>query len=68
MKIKKEVKELCIALRQAHTDNQKLKFEEIADILQDKYQFTAWQLLGLFENPPVIEYGNNNIDLVMECE
>lgn len=66
VKVKKEVKELCIALRQAHFDKQKLKFEQIADKLQKEYKFTAWQLLGLFENPPVIEYSDNNFSLVME--
>lgn len=68
MKVKKEVKELCVALIQAHRDKQLLKFKEIENILKNKYKFNSWQLLGLFENPPVIEYGDNNFGLVMENE
>ena len=64
--IKKEVRQLCYNLIQSHKNKENDKFKEIENILQTKYKFTTYQLLALFGNPPVIEYGDNNFSCVME--
>jgi len=63
--IKKEVRELCVQLRNTlNADSD--EFKRIEDVLKRKYKFTAWNLLALFENPPTIEYNDDNSTLVTE--
>jgi len=66
MKVKKEVKDLCVDLINAHKKGNKDEFKRIEGILENKYKFTPYSLLALFYNPPIIEYNDNNFSLVME--
>lgn len=65
-KIKQEVKDLCLKLRYA--DKNSKEFEDTQNILQTKYGFSAFSLLALFKNPPVIEYEFEQIKLIMDKE
>jgi len=65
-RIKQEVKELCLRLRQ--TDTKTKEFKELQSILETKYKFTPFNLLALFYNPPTIEYNEENVFLVTEEE
>lgn len=66
MKIKKEVRDLCLALIDAHKNKDTNKFIEIKGKLQEQYKFTPFSLLALFYSPPIIEYNENNYHLIME--
>lgn len=67
MKIKQEVKDLCIALRkELHGDKE--EFERIRLILKTKYGFTTWTLLALFGSPPTIKLIFISIFLIMEAQ
>jgi len=65
-RIKQEVKELCLRLRQ--TDTKTKEFKELQSILETKYKFTPFNLLALFYNTPIIEYNEENVFLVTEEE
>jgi len=64
MYVKKEVKELCIKLRNAEKGSK--EFENTQKILQRKYGFTPFSLLALFYKEPFIEYETEQIPLIME--
>lgn len=66
MKIKQEVKDLCIKLITAKKDSK--EFDDTKNVLQRKYGFSTFSLLALFENPPVIEYDFEQIELIEEKE
>ena len=64
MKIKQEVKKLCVALRNSELGSE--KWLRIKEELQNKWKFSSFSLLALYYNPPVIEYDENNYHLIME--
>lgn len=64
MKIKEEVKNLCIEFINENIGSE--RWEEIHRILEIKYGFTAFDLLALFRKSPIIEYTTENINLIME--
>lgn len=64
--IKKEVYELVKKLKGLETSDP--EWQKIIDILQRKYKMTAWTILGLFENPPSLEYTEENRKLLLEEE
>jgi len=66
MKVKKEVRDLCLRLRNAKPHSR--EFEKLQDILESKYKFTAYNLVALWQNPPTIEYTMENIDLIKETK
>lgn len=66
MKVRKEVKELCLEFRKCDTKSK--RFEELERILKNKYKFTAFNLLALWQDPPTIEYTMENIDLIRDIK
>jgi len=66
MRIKQEVKDLCLKMRNSKTDSPEWK--EASEILQRKYRFTPFNLLALYGTHPTIEYNDENFSLVMERE
>ena len=66
MTVKKEVHELVKQLRILKTDCPEWK--RICDILRKKYKMSAFAILALYANPPVLEYTIENMHLVLEAE
>lgn len=66
MKIKKEVKDLCIALINADRKQNTDEFNRLENKLKREFGFTTFSLLALFYNPPIMEYGDNQFNLIME--
>ena len=65
MKVKKEVRELCVKLLNADPNSR--EFKSLQEALTKKYKFTPFNLLALWtEN--AIEYNSDNFSLVMEEE
>lgn len=64
MKIKEEVKDLCLEFIKEKVNTPRWK--EIEYELEYKWKFTAFNMLALFGNPPTIEYNDNNFSLVNE--
>lgn len=64
MKIKQEVKDLCMQLRNAETGSE--EFKRVQKILQEKYKFSTFALLALFYREPIIEYESEQIPLIAE--
>lgn len=64
MKVKKEVRQLCVEFRREKVGSEKWK--SLSEILQRKWKFTPWNLLALFGKHPTIEYNSDNIHLVLE--
>lgn len=64
MRIKKEVKDLCLEYIKIGTSSK--REEEIEYELIHKWKFTPFNLLALFQNPPIIEYNDENFSLVNE--
>lgn len=64
MKIKREVKKLCLEFIKEETGSE--RWEEIENELTRKWRFTPFSLLALFSNPPTIEYNDENFSLVHE--
>jgi len=65
LQIRKEVKELCCKLRNTDSKTNPQEFKRLQDILTGKWKFTPWNLLALWENPPTIEYNDDNFGLIM---
>ena len=66
MKIKKEVKQLCVKFCNAKIDSK--EWNEASEELQRKWKFTPFNLLALVGSHPTIEYNNENMFLVCEKE
>lgn len=66
MTIKKEVLDLIEKLHQTKTGT--AEWQELIDILQKKYKMSSWALLGLYQNPPVVEFTMENMHLLLEAE
>ncbi|MBA7564151.1 hypothetical protein ES708_05813 [subsurface metagenome] len=66
LKVKKEVKELCLEFIKEKTGT--TRWKELLRELEYKWKFTAFNLLALFGNPPTIEYNDDNFSLVLEEE
>lgn len=64
MKIKKEVKDLCIEFMEVEIGSERWK--EIEYELTHKWKFTPFNLLALFGKHPTIEYNDENFSLVNE--
>ena len=64
--IKQKVKDLCVELRKTEIGTERWK--EIKRQLLNKWKFTAFNLLALFQNPPTIEYSQENVDLILQME
>ena len=66
MKVKKEVRELCVKLIEALHSENNAEFKRIENILKRKWKFNTWNLLALFGSPRTIEVNPENRDLVCE--
>jgi len=66
IKIKKEVKEICLEFIKEKVNT--TRWEELEYELKHKWKFNAFNLMALFENPPTIEYNDDNFSLVLEGE
>lgn len=66
MRIKAEVKKICLEFMNEKVNTKRWK--ELAYELQHKWRFTAYNLLALFQNPPIIEYTDENKSLIFEKE
>ena len=66
IKIKKEVKELCLEFIKEKVDT--ARWKELEYELEHRWRFTAFNILALFGNPPTIEYNDDNFSLVLEEE
>jgi len=66
MTIKKEVFELIKKLRSLKVAS--LEWGELVDILQTKYKMTPFNILALFDNPPILEWTMENKHLLLEPE
>lgn len=66
MTIKKEVIELVEKLQKLEIGSS--EWEGIIDILKRKYEMSPWTILGLFDNPPTLEYTKQNRHLLLESE
>ena len=64
MKIKEEVKKLCIEFINEEIGSE--RWNDIERELKHKWKFTSFNLLALFGNPPVIEYNDEKFSLVNE--
>jgi len=64
MKVKQEVRELCVRFRNEQSGS--TEWKRLKDILEKKYKFTPFNLLALFGLNPIIEYNDENFSLVME--
>lgn len=62
--MKKEVKELCVKLRNSQPHSK--EFKETERELEGKYRFTPFALLALWLDPPTIEYSHEQIPLIFE--
>lgn len=62
-KVKESVRNLILEVRK--TENKKRE-EEIFDILKSKYKMTAFEILALFYNPPVLEWRIDNEHLLFD--
>jgi len=66
MKVKKEVRELCVKFCNAEIDSK--EWNEAKDELIHKWKFTPFNLLALFDSNPTIEYNTENMNLILEKE
>ena len=66
MRIKQEVREICIKMVNAKVGSP--EWTEASNLLQRKYRFTPFNLLALYGTPPTIEYNDDNFSLVTEEE
>lgn len=64
MQIKEEVKKLCVEFINEEIGSERWK--EIERELMHRWKFTPFNLLALFQNPPTIEYNDENFALVNE--
>lgn len=64
MTIKKEVLDLLEELKPLKIGSSRWK--AIMTTLEKEYKMTAWTLLGLYENPPRLEYTTENMNLLLE--
>ena len=64
MRVKKEVKDLCVEFVKEETNSKRWK--EIEYELTHKWKFTPLNLLALWEKHPTIEYNDENFSLVNE--
>jgi hypothetical protein len=64
MKIKKEVRELC--LKMVNNPVASKEWKEASETLQKKYKFTPFNLLALYGANSTIECNDANFSLVME--
>jgi len=65
-KIKKEVVDLCFQMIDSKVGSE--EWERAKDILIQKWKFTPYNLLALYQSPPYIECNSENYDLVTEGE
>ena len=66
MKVREEVRKLCLKMRNAEIDSK--EWNEAKDELIRKWKFTPFNLLALYGSHPTIEYNPENIGLVLERE
>jgi len=66
MKVKQEVRELCVKFCNAEIDSK--EWNKAKDELIRKWKFTPFNLLALFGPNPTIEYNTENMNLVLEKE
>ena len=66
MKVKQEIKELCVKLIENCQTGNIEEFQRIEAILKEKWKFNSWNLLALFSNPRTIEVNSENYSLVTE--
>ena len=66
MAIKKEVLELIDRLKQLKIGSG--RWNTIINTLQTKYEMTSWTILGLYSDPPTLEYTTENRHLLLEPE
>lgn len=64
MKVKQEVKELCVKLIEACQSDNTEEFKRIENILKNKWKFNSWNLLALFGGQRTIEVNPENRYLV----
>lgn len=64
MKIKEEVRKLCIEFINEKIGSE--RWDDIEHELRHKWKFTPFDLLALFQNLPTIEYNDDNFSLVNE--
>jgi len=65
-RIKREVKELCMKMRNSEIGSK--EWREAKEQLIEKWKFTPYNLLALYAPEPVIEFNDENIFLIMEKE
>ena len=66
MRIKKEVKELCLKMLNSTVGSE--EWRKAKDELIKKWKFTPFNLLALYESEPVIEFNDDNLFLIIESE
>jgi len=66
MVIKKEVFKLIKRLRSLKVASS--EWGEIVDVLQTKYKMTPFNISGLFDHPPTLEWTMENKHLLLEPE
>ena len=64
LKVRKEVRKLCVKMRNAEIDSK--EWNEAKDELIRKWKFTPFNLLALYGSKPTIEYNDENFSLVLE--
>lgn len=64
MKVKEEVKQLCLKMVNAEINSR--EWNEARDELILKWKFTPFNLLALYGSQPTIEYNDENMSLVLE--
>ena len=64
MRIKKEVRELCLKMRNAEVGSE--EWNEAKDELIRRWKFTPFNLLALYEAEPTIEFNDENMFLIIE--
>ena len=63
MRVRKEIRELCVKFRNAEIDSQ--DWNKAKDELIKKWKFTPFNLLALYGSQPTIEYNDGNMALVL---
>ena len=66
LKVKKEVKKICLEFIKEKVGT--VRWKEIEYELKYKWRFTAFNILALFGNPPTMEYNDDDFSLVLEEE
>jgi len=64
MKVRKEVRELCVKMINAEVGSE--EWDKVKDELIRKWKFTPFNLLALYSSSPTIEFNDENFSLVLK--